>query len=214
MFIELIDILRCPREHDDAWLVASIGERDDRDIVSGTLGCPVCRAEYPIIDRVAVFGRGSPLRAPAQAVGDESDDDAAVRCAALLDLYDPGGVVVLAGSWVRAARPLLDLSPVSVLVVDPPPALKLDARISGIAIGDVLPLARGSARGIAIGVPEVTDALVASAAAALRPHGRLLAPVEAAVPAGIVERARDGRHWLGETEPRSAPVPLGVRRRG
>src|SRR5688572_33340449 len=74
VFIELIDSLRCPVDHDESWLVASIVERSGRDIVAGTLGCPVCRAEYPIRDSIAVFGGGA-FASPASS-GPYADTDA------------------------------------------------------------------------------------------------------------------------------------------
>jgi protein-L-isoaspartate O-methyltransferase len=53
---------------------------------------------------------------------------------------------------------------------------------------------------------------VAAAALALRPGGRLVAPVGAAVPEGVTELARDGRHWVAERTAAAPPlVPLGRR---
>jgi uncharacterized protein YbaR (Trm112 family) len=212
VFIELIDSLRCPNDHEESWLVASIAERSDRDIVRGLLGCPVCRAEYPIHGSVVIFGVGNTPPAPARDSYVESDHDAAVRCAALLDIHDSGGLVVLVGEWLRVARALVELSQVAILVVDPPPSFPLDSRVSGIRIGDRFPLAPGVARGIAIGVDVPDRRLVDSAARALRARGRLLAPADTAVPPGVSERARDDRYWLGEAEALAVPVPLAVRR--
>ena len=54
MFVELVDLLRCPRPHEDTWLVAAAEAMSGRHIVRGTLGCPVCEAEYPIRDGVVL----------------------------------------------------------------------------------------------------------------------------------------------------------------
>ena len=202
MFIELVDLLRCPRDHEDSWLVAAIHERAGRDIVKGVLGCPVCMAEYPIENGVGIFGEGIPTSAVhARGTYDESDDDAAMRCAALLDLFDPGGAVILGGVWGRVARALLDISRTAILLVAPPPGILAPGdTISSIQVGERLPVAAGSMRGIALDERTSAPSLVASAARALKAGGRMVVPVAAALPPGVVERARDDLYQVGEAE--------------
>src|SRR3954463_6973497 len=96
MFIELVDALRCPRTHEESWLVASATRMDARHIVSGTLGCPVCLAEYPIEEGVVDFREERGAVAP---VGDDVSADDAMRIAAMLDLADAKGFAVLLGAW-------------------------------------------------------------------------------------------------------------------
>jgi len=48
VFIELVDALRCPRAHEESWLVLAMSRIEGRHIQEGALGCPVCHAEYPI----------------------------------------------------------------------------------------------------------------------------------------------------------------------
>ena len=55
MHIELIDLLRCPREHEETWLVAAFTRIQDRVVSEGRLGCPVCSAAYPIESGIANF---------------------------------------------------------------------------------------------------------------------------------------------------------------
>ena len=55
MFVELIELLRCPRPHEEAQLVASASRTEARHIVEGLLGCPVCGAEFRIVNGVVVF---------------------------------------------------------------------------------------------------------------------------------------------------------------
>jgi uncharacterized protein YbaR (Trm112 family) len=211
MFIELVDLLRCPRDHEDSWLVAAIHEKSDRDILGGILGCPICGAEYPIRQGVAIFGDTSSTTGaePARTRYDETDDDAAMRCAAMLDLFDPGGAIILGGTWGRAARALLDITPVSILLVDPPAGVAIGNGLSAIRIGDRLPVAPGSLRGIALDERTGVQTLVDAAVRALKPRGRLVAPVSAAVPVEVTERARDDRHWVGEVGATpSQPIPL------
>ena len=215
MFIELVDLLRCPNAHGDSWLVAAIYDKVDRDIITGRLGCPICGAEYPIREGVAIFGEGGePAGAGvARTVYDETDDDAAMRCAAMLDLFDPGGAIVLGGAWGRAARALIDITPVSVLLVAPPPGVVLGRGLSAIRVSDSLPVAAGALRGVALDEVTARPALVESAARALKPRGRLVAPISAGLPVGMTERARDDRHWVGEVSAAaSAPIPLTLNR--
>ena len=60
MFIELTDQLRCPADHPESFLVLIPDEMEGRRVVRGTLGCPVCHAEYRIEAGVADF-QGAPL---------------------------------------------------------------------------------------------------------------------------------------------------------
>ena len=75
--------------------------------------------------------------------------------------------------------------------------------------GDVLPLAKGCVRGIALDDPS--PALLRSAVEALAPGGRLVAPADAAIPAGIdVLAAGTTEQWVGERE--AVPVLSVIRR--
>jgi hypothetical protein len=171
--------------------VATAERMVGRHIVEGQLGCPVCEAVYPITGGAAMFS------APTYGAGGDADE--VLRTAALLNLAEPGGVVVLVGSWSVYAQPLADMVDAHLLVIDPPRPAE---GISAIYAGGVVPLAAGSVRAAATERPDLM-------AGALRPGGRLVAPVSAAVPAGITELARDDRHWVGEsTTAVSAPVRL------
>src|ERR1700738_4322089 len=103
MFIELVDALRCPTPHEESWRVASAARMEARHIVEGTLGCPVCRAAFPIHDGVVDFRRGSAGALPPATA---PDPEQAMRLAALLDLSDSSGFAVLLGAW-GAHAPLL-----------------------------------------------------------------------------------------------------------
>jgi uncharacterized protein YbaR (Trm112 family) len=62
LFIELTEILRCPRGHAESYLVAAPIAMDGRRIVRGVIGCPECHAEFPIVDGVGYFGAGETRR--------------------------------------------------------------------------------------------------------------------------------------------------------
>jgi hypothetical protein len=176
----------------------------------GTLGCPICRAEYPIEGGVADFrtGERAPRAAPAAMPALPEADE----LAAMLALTDPLGFVVLIGSWARRADALLDLLDAPpLLLVDPPDDVAIGPGLSGLRTETALPIAGGAARGVAVDV--ATPARVESAARTTRAGGRLVAPADAALPAGVRELARDARVWVAEREAApSAPVTLHVRR--
>jgi uncharacterized protein YbaR (Trm112 family) len=213
MHVELIDTLRCPRPHADGWLVAAATRTVGRHIVEGTLGCPICEAEFPVRGGVVRFdGRESPrdsVATPAQVTSDE-----ALRLAALLDLTDPGGTVLLAGEWDAVAGPLVDLIPINVLLLDSAHAGSHDREEISALVGGGVPVARGSMRGIGLDDAAVANGLLEPAVRALRTRGRLVAPASAPTPAEVRELARDARHWVAERLPvEGAPVRL-ARARG
>lgn len=202
MFIELVDMLRCPNRHEDTWLVLSADEMDNRDVMRGTLGCPICHAEFPIVGGVARFGDPHPGRAQAP------DESEALRLAALLDLTDARGYAILVGETGSHAPRLRDLTDVQLLLVDPPAEIEMGNGLSGLTMSSgthALPLANGSARAIALDHAATAEGL-ASALETLAQGGRLLAPVRLALPEAVAEVARDNRHWLA-TRTRESRVP-------
>ena len=217
MFIELVDALRCPRTHEESWLVLAARRIEARHIREGTLGCPVCHAEYPIHDGIADFRLDRPPNAAERprSAGDGSDpldDVSAVHLAALFDLSDALGFVVLVGAWARRAAELLELDVVPpLLVVDPPDGVPIVPGMSGVRSGAMLPLAAGAARAVA--TDDTAATWLASAVHVTRTGGRIVAPATASVPEGVRELARGAAVWVGEREaPPSAFVRLHVRR--
>lgn len=187
MFIELVDLLRCPEPHDETWLVASSERMDGRDIVQGVLGCPICRAEYPIEDGVVRFG-GSATGAVEPRVSNLDPE----ALAAFLGLTDSSGVAVIVGELGHQARALHELTGVQLLLANPPREIEMGGGLSGLTLpaSGVLPLAANSVRGVALdraAAPELAE----SAARALRPNGRLLLPVSLSLPDGLTSLARD-----------------------
>jgi len=216
VFIELVDALRCPRAHEESWLVLATSRIRARHIQEGALGCPVCRAEYPIragivdlrLDDARSVARAGPARVDSGVV----DDVPADHLAAMLNLSDALGFAVLVGEWGRHADALLALEPMPpLLLVDPPEGIAMAPGLSGVRAGSALPLAVGAARAVAV---DDTDAeRLASAAQATRAGGRLVAPARASIPDGVRELARTERLWVGEREAHpSALVRLHVRR--
>jgi uncharacterized protein YbaR (Trm112 family) len=208
MFIELVDALRCPVSHEESWLVASTARMVFRHIVDGTLGCPVCHAQYPVRRGVVDFRGAAPVPLAAERPSDEMQ---AMRLAAFLDLTDASGFAVLAGEWGNHAALLRGLVETPLLLVDPPEGIEGEPGISVVRCDGELPLATGSARGVAI--DEARDARLASAVRVTKPGGRIVAPADAAMPAGVTALARDDRVWVAEREAATSPlVRLHVRR--
>jgi uncharacterized protein YbaR (Trm112 family) len=208
MFIELVDALRCPTPHEESWLVASAERMEARHIVEGTLGCPVCKAEFPIRNGVVDFRRGTSTVLPA---GSAPDQEQAMRLAAFLDLSDAQGFAVLLGEWGVHAPVLRTLVETPLVLVDPPEGVEGEPGVSVIRCDGELPLAAAASRGMAI--DGGAAARVASAVRATRVKGRLVAPASLAVPAGVRELARDDSTWVGERETQDSPLlTLHVRR--
>jgi uncharacterized protein YbaR (Trm112 family) len=208
MFIELVDALRCPTPHEESWLVASADRMEARHIVEGTLGCPVCRAEFPIHDGVVDFRRRTHGPTPP---GTAPDPEQAVRLAAFLDLADASGFAVLVGAWGAHAPLLRAQVDTPLVLVDPPADVVGEPGVSVLRCDGELPLAAGAARGVAI--DGGSEARVTSAVRATRAKGRVLAPTSVALPDGVRELARDDALWVGEREAVASPiVTLHVRR--
>jgi uncharacterized protein YbaR (Trm112 family) len=201
MLIPLVDTLRCIRPHEDTWLVASIDRAEDRDIIEGTLGCPSCLAEYPIHDGVVEFDAvvRPEYRAPTE--------DEVVRLAAALDLVDPRTTAVLQGSWGAYAPMMRGLSPVPLLLVNPPEGIVSGDGIS-IVLSRVAPLAAASVNAVAVDA-GASGPMITSLGRALRGGGRFVGPLSTPLPGDLVEIARDHELWVARLDAAaivSAPI--------
>jgi uncharacterized protein YbaR (Trm112 family) len=211
MFIELVDVLRCPRAHEKIWLVLAARRVDDRDVMEGTLGCPVCKAEYPIVDGVAHFDGGTPRLTAAAAAPPEDD---ALRLAALLDLADPRGFAVLVGQTAAYGPLIATMTDVQLLLVDPPAGIRMGLGLSGLTTppnAAMFPLAAGSARAVALDSSAGSEQ-VHAAVDLLRAGGRLVAPASIDVPEGLTELARDEQVFVAERAAASTVVQLSRKR--
>jgi uncharacterized protein YbaR (Trm112 family) len=205
MFVELLEKLRCPNEHEPSPLIATASLTKNRHIIEGMLGCPVCHAEFKLHE--GALDLGGSCVAPMLA-DDALTDEKMIRLGALLGLDERGGLYVLDFISSYFAAGLLEFSPHSQFV-----ALTCGPEMDGasaviIGHGDGIPLAAGCARGIAL--DSANPKLLRSAVQVLAPGGRLVAPVNANVPQGIAELARDDDLWVGERE--AVPVLSKIRR--
>lgn len=211
MFIELVDSLRCLEPHDETWLVAAAGRMDGRHLIEGVLGCPLCRREYAIRDGTAWFSTRQPDTADHDLTTLAADADPAhvTRTAALLDLSQPGGIVVLGGAWAAHADAVAELGVAHVVVLNARAGESSVQEVSSIVVDERLPFGPAALRGAAVDGSGASPALLSSAASALRSRGRLVAPSDAAVPDGMEVLARDDRVWVAErTVIASPPIAL------
>ena len=212
MFIPLVDLLRCVRAHEETWLVASIEKALDRDIVTGTLGCPICLAEYPIRDGIVFFDDDAPAAPLPELAPTEYD---AVRVAAALDLTDPRMTALLHAGWGAFAPIMRGLTPAQLLLVNPPQGITSGDGVSIVRSSIVAPLARGSIAGVAVG-DRPAESMLASLVSSLKAGGRMLGSGRLAIPPGLAELARDEEVWVAQREAsaaESAPVTLTRRSR-
>jgi len=210
---DLADALRCIRPHEPAALIMSVDRLSGRQIITGSLGCPVCDARYPVIEGAAVFDEASLVRCRAAPAVPSADDAGVIRVGALLDLTDPAGWVLLEGAASAAAAALHALLETAVVMLNPPGPVPPGAELS-VIYAPVAPFSPGLLRGAALshGVdPVIADSVVG----ALRAGGRIMGPISVAVPAGVAELARDGHGWVGTRRavPTTVPVTLSRGRR-
>jgi len=191
MFVDLIEALRCPRPHETSQLVVAAGRVVDRHIIDGTLGCPVCGAEFKIVDGITRFEIPTRPAPPSPA-----DTAFGLRVAAFLELTDAKGFAILFGAWGAQLDPIQRVSDTPLLLVNPP--AQYGGEPAGVMLcGDVIPLAQSSARAAALDA-GMSAGQIESAVRAVRTGGRLIGPSSMPLPAGVNEVARDDSLWVGE----------------
>ena len=207
MFVELIESLRCPRAHADSALVAAVSRSEQRYIVEGTLGCPVCGAQFPIANGIARFDDDVALPS-----ADTPSAETAMRLAAFLELTDARGFVLLAGRWTVHADEVRRIAETPLVLVNAPKGIRADAAAM-IEARDAVPLAPSSARSCALD-SGMSPSLVTSLVRIVRAAGRILGPVALSVPAGVRELVRDDHVWVAEktAAPDQAPRLLRLER--
>jgi len=193
MFIELTDHLRCPSDHDEAYLVLLPDMVERRDVRSGRLGCPVCGWEASIVDGIADFGGGRPATLPTALSGD------AIRT--FLGLAGPGGHVALVAGPARLAPELAPVMPgVAFVLVNPPAETKAELPAS-VVRGGRLSLKAGSMRGIVVGRDAASDPIwVRDAANALLTGLRMVVEGSPLDLPGVDVLAEADGIWVGRKQ--------------
>lgn len=201
MFIELIDLLRCPRDHEETWLVAAFSRVEDRFVLEAKLGCPVCGEGYHVTDGIADFRAPhsgvSGAAPPGNGLVRGDDETQIVRYAAMLGLERPGAVIILDEEAARLAQHLAAMTETRIVALNPHSPLGESERIAVVFSDSRIPLARASVDGVV--VTSGTEAKMDEAARTLRPGGRIVAPAETKLGGRFRELARDGHNVVGES---------------
>jgi uncharacterized protein YbaR (Trm112 family) len=193
VFIELTDHLRCPADHDEAFLVLIPVEVADRQVRSGHLGCPVCERSFPIVDGAAIFGG----RGPEPTIASDAESVGAEGLAALLGLEGPGGYVLLIGDVGDYADTLATLLPgVHVAALNPSPAVTDSLAVSRLVAPSV-PLKTRSMRGVILGGDARHLGWQSEAARVVLPGLRVVGQGTMAEGIGLEPLAAAGGWWVG-----------------
>jgi hypothetical protein len=188
VFIELTDHLRCPNEHEEAYMVLLPDEVVQRSVRSGELGCPVCRRSIRIVNGVVDSGDAPPPDETPVALGGDA-------IAALTGLGGPGGFLVLvgpiAGQWREVSR---SLPGVGLVAVNGPPAVSDEPGVS-VLRGARLMLKSSSMRGVILsGKLDGSGAWMREAARVLLPGLRVVGQGAAPDPA-LLEMVASAEDW-------------------
>ncbi len=200
MFIELTEILKCPRDHAESYVICGPVTMEGRDVVRGGIVCPSCRAEFPIVDRVAFFGPpDEPVRGAVATAPSAPSALTAEAVLAFLDLQGDGGYVVTVGAAGRLGPALgAALPKVGLVGVNPPAGAAPSDAFSVIVSPRALPIRARSVRALVLGADVATGSWLESSVAALLPGLRIVIEDESASPAGITRLAAGGGVFVGE----------------
>lgn len=196
MDLAIAERLVCPAAHAPTPLIIRADQTRDGRLVTGVLGCAVCRRDWPVEGGEAQFGDADP--------GEPVASPDALALAAYLGLTEPGALVVTDGVTSDAECALADEYGAQIVAIDPFAGSRAPVIIRR---PPAVPLAARSARGAVLLRADRDERFVASAVLSLAPGGRLVA-ASAIRATGVVELARESSLWVGERERTSDPVPL------
>src|SRR5437867_1132217 len=199
MFIELLDLLRCINVHEETWLVASLRAISNRFVLDGTLGCPICHAEYRIKKGIADFTETRELahESPEPSGSSGNREEVATRVGAFLNATEPGATLVLGGSWAEAAQELSVMTATRILALNPSKQVEESETVGLLRVSREIPLAPASVLGVAFDAsfpPEI----ISSALRVVRPGGRIVGPASIDTSSDLSVLARDENYWVAE----------------
>lgn len=205
MLRDLLDSLRCPRPHAESWLVAMVHRADGPVLLDADLACPVCGAEFVITDGVARFDH-----APPTAASEAVDP---LRLAALLGVSEGLLPILLAGHQATAGAALAGLVPVPQVWLNAPGHATAPAGVySAIEALARVPLGVETLAAAAIDRAHADPIMLESIVRAVRLGGRIVAPADTLLPAGVNVLARDAQEWVAEVTTRASGL-VELRRR-
>ena len=196
MFIELAEYLKCPADHEDAFLVLATGAMKGRAIRYGTLGCPVCHAEYMVVQQAVRFGPRPDVGVPSTPLPHPD----AIQ--ALIGLESAGGYVALVGSAGRLAQDLAGLMRgVHFICVNPPVGVEPSVTRSLVEATATIPLRGSVVRGVVLGEEYAQPAWLAESARVLLRGQRVVACAEGLTPpVGVAALASGQGMWVGRKD--------------
>lgn len=203
MHIELTEMLRCPEDHREEFLVLSTSEMNGRMVNLGVVGCPVCHRAFEIIDGIVDFTEvitgERQLRAVRRTPVQPTTPVDAQSLQALLDLGGPGGYVVLLGSATRLAEGLAGvMGGIHFVGINAPPDVEELPILSLLQTDRVIPLRQAMARGVVVGAELAGTLWVGEGVKVLLRGRRLVIEDELAAPAGLEKLASGQGVWVGE----------------
>jgi hypothetical protein len=212
VFIELIDLLRCTRPHDETWLVASFSKVNHRFVEEAKLGCPSCSAEYWIRGGVADFSGEVilPECEDERKAASHRREELATRAGAYLEATEPGATVVLGGLWAYAAQELSEMAGIRVIAINAPSEVKESETVGLVRVGSEIPLAAGSVLGVALDAWFPAN-IVESAVRVVRPGGRIVGPAPIKTPSELAILAHDDKYWVAQKAPEVITISRGSR---
>ncbi|NNG17015.1 MAG: hypothetical protein HKM89_11085 [Gemmatimonadales bacterium] len=191
LFIELTDLLRCPEDHVEQFLVLLPDTIVERSVQAGSLGCPVCGKTYPITDGIARLGAVPPLSESDTVLTAESVE-------ALVGLSGPGGYLALVGVGGALCRNLAEQAEgVHIVGVNPPSDRRAVPMVSLLEAARI-PLKTRSVRGVVLAPGYAFSSVwLEDAKRVLLPGLRIVG--EGPVPAidGLEVIASAGGVWVG-----------------
>jgi uncharacterized protein YbaR (Trm112 family) len=194
MFIELTDHLRCPADHDEAFLVLLPDRVEGRSVRTGTLGCPVCDRRFVLHDGVLDTGDD----APPPGAGAGPGRLTAEALAPLVGLNGPGGYLVLVGPPAALWRDVAALVPGVGLVAVNGPREVVDEEGISVLRGGRLAIKTNSMRGVVLGPPYGGDrGWVREAARVVLPGLRVVGEGPDPAPETVDLMASAGGVWVG-----------------
>jgi uncharacterized protein YbaR (Trm112 family) len=193
MYIELIDLLRCPRDHEETWMVAAFTRMDGRFVIEGKLGCPVCSSSYVISNGIADL-RVESSASPKKENPASENSDAAMRLAALLNLTRPGALAILDGDSAGHAHEVSEIGQCRVIALNPASQVEDSERVATVLADARIPFASSSVYGIAMS----DDRLSNDISRVLQAGSRAVLPAGTNLPGGLNELARDDQSVVAE----------------
>ena len=196
MFIELAEYLKCPADHEDAFLVLATGAMKGRAIRYGTLGCPVCHAEYLVVQQAVRFGPRPDVGAATLPLPPPD----AIQ--ALIGLESPGGYVALVGSAAGLAHDLSGLvRGVHFICVNAPAGVEPSVTRSLLEATATIPLRGSVVRGVVLGQEYARAAWLAEGARVVLRGQRVVACAEGLTPpVGVTPLASGQGMWVGRKD--------------